>query len=94
MTHKADAKTAINRAVRGVINALSASMNAQTVKRFVYTSSPFAVTQPKPGRSFSVNQKIFNEEAVQRAAQPDADGETIYSASKVEAERAISAWVK
>lgn len=64
------------------------------MKRFVYTSSSFAVTLPKPGKKFTVTADTFNDEAVERAWKPNPDGATVYSASKVEAERAISKWTK
>lgn len=63
------------------------------MKRFVYTSSSFAATLPKPGERFTISTNTFNNEAVERAWKPNASGETVYAASKVEAERAIMKWV-
>ncbi|KAH8896159.1 aldehyde reductase [Thozetella sp. PMI_491] len=83
---------AIPRAVNGALSALKSSANAG-LKRFVFTSSSFAVTQPKPGKVFTLTVESFNDEAVERVKTPGADGETVYSASKVEAERAITRWV-
>ncbi|KAI3550021.1 aldehyde reductase [Colletotrichum abscissum] len=88
-----DPAVAIPRAVNGALNAAKASSEAD-LKRFVFTSSSFAVTQPKPGKVFTLTAESFNEEAVERIKQPGADGETVYSASKVEAERALSRWAK
>ncbi|KAF9872767.1 aldehyde reductase [Colletotrichum karsti] len=93
MTGSRDPAVAIPRAVNGALNALKSSAKAG-LKRFVFTSSSFAVTQPKPGKVFTLTEDSFNVEAVERCKQPGADGETVYSASKVEAEWAISKWVE
>ncbi|KAH7011053.1 aldehyde reductase [Ilyonectria destructans] len=85
---------AVARTVNGALNALKASAKEPGVKRFVYTSSSFAATQPKPGKRFTITHSTFNEEAMERAWQPDPDPETVYSASKVEAERQIAAWIR
>lgn len=85
---------AIPLAVNGALNALEASANEPKMKRFVYTSSSFAVVLPQPGKKFTVTQDTFNDEAVRRIQEPDPDGETVYAASKVETERAISRWMK
>ena len=63
------------------------------MKRFVYTSSSFAATIPKPGKRFTVFANTFNNEAVEDALISDPDGATVYAASKVEAERAILKWI-
>ena len=94
MTHSTDPNIAIPRAVNGALNALKASAKVPGLKRFVFTSSSFAATQPKPGKKFTITAESYNDEAVERAWKPNADGETVYSASKVEAERAIFKWVK
>lgn len=88
-----DPAVAIPRAVNGALNAAKASAKAG-LKRFVFTSSSFAVTQPKPGKVFTLTSESFNDEAVERVKTPGADGATVYSASKVEAERALSRWVE
>jgi nucleoside-diphosphate-sugar epimerase len=93
MSKKASPDEAIRTAVQGALNALTASAKFGLI-RFVYTSSSFAATQPKPGKPFTVTAKTYNEEAVERAHQPDPDGETIYSASKVAAEQAIWKWTE
>ena len=94
MTHSTDPNIAVPRAVNGALNALKASANVSGLKRFVFTSSSFAATQPKPGKKFMITAESYNDEAVERAWKPNADGETVYAASKVEAERAIFRWVK
>lgn len=94
MTHSKDVKVAVSQAVNGALNALKASSKEPGVKRFVYTSSSFAATQPKPDEKFTVAGDAYNEEALQNAWRPNADGATVYSASKAEAERAVFRWVK
>lgn len=93
MGKKTDTGAAVQKAVTGALNALKASAMSG-LNRFVYTSSSFAATQPKPGEIFTVTTESYNEEAVERASKPNPDGETVYSASKVAAERAILKWVK
>lgn len=90
MTGSRDPAVAIPRAVRGALNALTACHKEPGLKRFVFTSSSFAVTQPKPNLKFTVTTDTFNDEAIDRVKLPDPDGETVYSASKVECKRAIA----
>lgn len=94
MTGSTDPDVAIPKAVNGVLNALQASDKERNMKRFIYTSSSFAATQPKPDQKFTTTASSYNEEALQRAWLPGADGETVYSASKAEAERAVFRWVQ
>ncbi|OAL56516.1 aldehyde reductase [Pyrenochaeta sp. DS3sAY3a] len=93
MAGSRDPADAIQHAVKSAINALKSS-TAAGLKRFVYTSSSFAVTQPKPSVRFSVDETTFNEEAIRQVETlgKECDGETIYSAAKVNAERALQKW--
>jgi nucleoside-diphosphate-sugar epimerase len=84
MTGSSDSH-AISLAVSGALNALKAATKAG-IKRFVYTSSSFAVTQPKPNEVFEITEDTFNEEAVEKVRKG--------TASKVEAERALTSWGK
>ncbi|KAJ4357074.1 hypothetical protein N0V95_002812 [Ascochyta clinopodiicola] len=95
MSGSGDPAIAIPQAVNMALNALKASA-AAGLKRFVYTSSSFAVTQPKPGVKFTVDESTFNEEVVQAVKEKGsaAGGATVYAASKVEVERAMKAWKK
>jgi nucleoside-diphosphate-sugar epimerase len=92
MTGSSDSH-AISLAVSGALNALKAATKAG-IKRFVYTSSSFAVTQPKPNEVFEITEDTFNEEAVEKVRKGTANGEDVYCASKVEAERALTSWGK
>lgn len=93
MTGSGDPKIAIPHSVNMAMSALKTA-SAAGLKRFVYTSSSFAVTQPKPSVKFSVDENTFNEDAI-RAVKEKGDaagGATVYSASKVEVERAMEKW--
>ncbi|RTE75118.1 hypothetical protein BHE90_010421 [Fusarium euwallaceae] len=89
-----DAHLGIPKVVDAAINAIEAAAKEPNMKRFVYTSSSFAATFPSPYRRIVITQETFNGEAVKRAWLPDPEGDVVYAASKVEAERRITAWVK
>ena len=93
MTGSGDPSIAIPHTVNMALSALKSSSTAG-LKRFVYTSSSFAVTQPKPSVKFTVSESTFNEEAIQAVKEKGkaAGGATVYSASKVEVERAMQKW--
>ena len=93
MTGSGDPKIAIPHSVNMALSALKTS-SAAGLRRFVYTSSSFAVTQPKPGVKFTVDESTFNEAAIQAVKEKGeaAGGATVYAASKVEVERAMKKW--
>lgn len=93
MRGSSDPAIAIPRSINMALSALKSSA-AAGLKRFVYTSSSFAVTQPKPSLAFTVSESTFNEDALRAVAEkgPDAGGAAVYSASKVEVERAMQKW--
>lgn len=93
MRGSGDPEIAIPQSVNMALSALKTS-SAAGLKRFVYTSSSFAVTQPKPSIAFSVSESTFNEDAVRAVAEKGqgAGGATVYAASKVEVERAMQKW--
>lgn len=93
MTGSGDPKIAIPHSVNMGLSALKSSA-AAGLERFVYTSSSFAVTQPRPGVKFTVDEFTFNEDAIQAVKEKGeaAGGATVYSASKVEVERAMKRW--
>ncbi|KAL5334192.1 hypothetical protein BJX70DRAFT_402791 [Aspergillus crustosus] len=76
--------------VNGALNALRASAKEQSMKCFMYTSSSYAATLPKPGGRFTITAETFSEVAIKQARGPDADRDSVYTVSKVEAERAIA----
>lgn len=93
MTGSGDPKIAIPHSVNMALSALKTA-SAAGLKRFVYTSSSFAVTQPKPSVKFTVDERTFNEDAIRVVKEKGADagGASVYSASKVEVERAMKKW--
>lgn len=93
MTGSGDPKIAIPHSVNMALSALK-SASAAGMKRFVYTSSSFAVTQPRPGIKFTVNERTFNDATIRAVAEKGAaaGGATVYAASKVEVERAMNKW--
>jgi nucleoside-diphosphate-sugar epimerase len=93
MNGSGDPAIAIPYTVTMAMNTLK-SASAAGIKRFVYTSSSFAVTQPKPSVPFTVDERTFNEAAIAAVKEKgrDAGGATVYSASKVEVERAMQKW--
>lgn len=88
-----DPALAIPYSVAMAMSALKTASKAG-LTRFVYTSSSFAVTQPRPNVAFTVDERTFNQAAVDAVAHTGtaAGGATVYSASKVEVERAIARW--
>ncbi|ERF76571.1 hypothetical protein EPUS_05844 [Endocarpon pusillum Z07020] len=75
----------------------AAALSFPSVQRVVYTSSSVAIALPIPNTVFPINHTIFNDAAVEAAwapppYTPDRDF-TTYTASKVEAERAIRKFV-
>lgn len=94
MTDSKNPAVSISRAVHGALNALKASAREPGMRRFVYTSSSYAATLPKPGEEFTITTDTYNDEAVEQAWKPDADRHVIYAASKTAAERAVFEWVE
>lgn len=93
MTGSRDPASAIDHAISGVLTAAGAAHRAG-IRRFVYTSSSFAVTQPKPDIEFTLTQDSYNDEAVAKSKGHNYTWADVYSASKVEAERALFRWAK
>ncbi|KAI8712117.1 Epimerase domain-containing protein [Fusarium sp. LHS14.1] len=89
-----NAHLAIENVVDAAINGIEAAAKEPTMKRFVYTSSSYAATFPSPNEKVVITTETFNDEAATRAKLPDPEGDIVYAASKVEAERQIMAWVK
>jgi nucleoside-diphosphate-sugar epimerase len=94
-----DPNEAIPVPVNGILRILEAAKKEPRVKSIVFTSSTAAVSLPKPGVSYLVDQNTFNDEAVEQAWKP-ADGPSlmqgfiVYSAAKTTAEKKAFEWVK
>lgn len=95
LTFRDDPNLVITPVVAGVKNALKAAASTPTVKRFVLTSSSNSLTLPMPNTKYHLDQNSWNEISSKEAWKtegydPAARPMHIYSASKVEGERA--AW--
>lgn len=70
---------------------LTSAAAVPTIKRFVYTSSSTAATMPKPNVRFTVTDRTWNDEAVEKAWAPppytNAREWDVYGASKTQAEK-------
>lgn len=80
------------------VNALTSAAKEHSVKRFVYTSSGFAMSLPKPNQSYSIDQQTWNTEAVE-ASYSDSTRDAIrpwavYGAANMLAEQEAWKFVK
>jgi len=95
MTFRDDPNLVITPVVAGVKNALKTAAATPTVKRFILTSSSNALTLPRPNTEYRLDQNSWNEISSKEAWKtegydPAARPMHVYSASKVDSERA--AW--
>lgn len=95
MTFRDDPNLVVTPVVAGVQNALKAAAATPTVKRFVLTSSSNSLIVPTPNTKYHLDQKTWNDISSKEAWKTEGFDPAmrpvhIYSASKVEAERA--AW--
>jgi nucleoside-diphosphate-sugar epimerase len=90
-----DVETAVSIGVNGGLNALKACAKTSSIKRFVFTSSSLAATFPNPDVEFSINEKSYNDEAMQiLKKEPNKKGLYIYAAMKTETEKAMWKWME
>lgn len=76
--------------VKGALNILTSATREPKVKSLVLTSSSSAALTPQPDKEIVVTEETWNNEAVDAANnESDADGFTVYAASKTEAEKAV-----
>ncbi|KAL0253257.1 hypothetical protein SLS55_010229 [Diplodia seriata] len=88
----ADPAKVIPPAVGGAMNALKAANGEPSVKRYVLTSSSFAVSLPKPDTAVTVTKDTWNEESIRIAESPSNFPEQAfhnYAASKALAEKEV-----
>lgn len=88
-----DPEEVVKPAVDFVKSIMTSAMKEPTVQRFVYTSSSAAATLPKPNQKFTINKDLWNTE-VDAYITKKGDPILVYSASKVQAERAVFAFAK
>ena len=93
VTFDSDPNKVISPVVAGAVNAAAAAAKEPSVKRFVYTSSSTAITDPKPGLAFDLSVKDWNTETVEAAWKPPPyepeRAWAVYGASKTQAEQKI-----
>ena len=84
--------------ISGIDNVLLAADTEPLVKRFVFTSSSTAATNPKPDVEFSIDENTWNNACVEAAWAPppyeDARKWDVYGASKTQAEQALWKFVR
>jgi nucleoside-diphosphate-sugar epimerase len=85
--------------IAGVTHTLEAADKEPSVKRFVFTSSSTAATNPVPNKEFTIDQSSYNQVAIDKAwADPpytEADRAwNVYGASKTQGEQAVWKYVK
>lgn len=71
--------------------------NSHTCRRFVYTSSSSAVTDPEPGTTRTLTQDTFNDQVMALAYSKNlpggvVGGHTVYAAGKTKAEQELWRW--
>ncbi|EHL02984.1 putative Aldehyde reductase 2 [Glarea lozoyensis 74030] len=98
LTFKADPNAVIPEVIAGIKSILKSAASSATVKRFVFTSSSTAAASPIPNKVFHIDSKTWNDAVVDEAWAPPPyepmRAYAVYSASKVEAERALWKFVE
>lgn len=93
LTFKPDPNEIIPSVIAGINETLKSADREPKVKRFVFTSSSTAATNPIPNKKFSIDEKSWNNECVERAWAPppyeDSRKWDVYGASKTQAEQAL-----
>lgn len=93
-----DPHVVIPPSIAGAVNILTSAAKEPSVKRVAYTSSSVANTFPTPNTVFEITADTWNDAASSAAwAPPPYNMDralAVYSASKVEAERACWKWVE
>ena len=98
LTFDPDPNKVIPDVISGAINAITAASKQSSVKRFVYTSSSTAISQPKPNVAFTISTGDWNNEDVEAAWKPPPYEQerkwAVYGASKTQAEQKMWDFVK
>lgn len=86
--------------VKGALEPLKSAAREGSVKSFVFTSTSNAAYSPKAGEGGDVDEGTWNEASVRELLRLEEGGDAVqrtlaaYSASKMEAERAVWRWVE
>jgi len=88
-----DPNAVIPEVIAGIDGILESATHEPMIKRFVFTSSSTAATNPKPNTKFNIDANTWNNETVERAWAPPpyekARRWDVYGASKTQAEQAL-----
>jgi hypothetical protein len=88
-------ETAVLISVSGGLNALKACAKTPSIERFVLTSSSLAATFPKPSVESSIDEKSYNDEAMEvLRKESNQKGLYIYAVMKTEIEKAMWKWME
>lgn len=96
VTFSEDPDEVIPPSVKGTLNILKAATKEPNVKSLVITSSSTAAISPVPNEKIVITADTWNDKVIEevRAKGSSAGGYAVYSASKVEAEKAFWSAVK
>ena len=75
--------------VKGALQILTSATKEPSIKSVVLTSSSTAALMPHPGEVLHITQDSWNKEATEAVNAGNADGFTVYGASKAQAEEAF-----
>ncbi|KAI8716029.1 Aldehyde reductase II [Fusarium sp. LHS14.1] len=87
----------IPRIIATAMEVARSAANSHTCRRFVYTSSSSAVTDPEPGTTRTLTQDTFNDQVMAHAYSKNlpggvVGGHTVYAAGKTKAEQELWRW--
>lgn len=93
LSFASDPNAVIPDVVAGINSVMESAAKEPQIKRFVFTSSSTAATNPKPNTKFTIDANSWNNETVEMAWAPppyeDSRKWAVYGASKTQAEQAM-----
>ncbi|KAF5008657.1 hypothetical protein FDECE_5069 [Fusarium decemcellulare] len=92
-----DPDIVVPRIIATTMGIAKSAAKSHACKRFVYTSSSSAVSEPEPGVPRTLTPATFNEEVITLAYSKDlpggiVGGHTVYAAGKTKAEQELWNW--
>ncbi|GAB7355462.1 hypothetical protein MBLNU459_g5964t1 [Dothideomycetes sp. NU459] len=99
MNFSKDPNDVIPGVLSGIRHTLEAADNEPAIKRFVFTSSSTAATNPLPDKEFDIREDAWNQFAIDKAWAPSSYDEpdrewNVYGASKTHAEQELWKFAK
>lgn len=93
LSFASDPNAVIPEVIDGINGVMESAAKEPQIKRFVFTSSSTAATNPKPNTKFNIDADTWNNETVEMAWAPppyeDSRKWAVYGASKTQAEQAM-----